>query len=33
MAKKKYTRSRRAGLFVGGFLFGLIRGIFFDNKY
>ena len=26
-------RGRKAGLFIGGFLFGLIRGIFFDNKY
>ena len=24
---------RRAGLFIGGVLFGLIRGIFFKNKY
>ena len=23
----------RAGLFIGGVLFGLIRGIFFKNKY
>ena len=29
MAKK----GRRAGLFIGGVLFGLIRGIFFKNKY
>ena len=27
---KKY---RRAGLFIGGFIYGLIRGIFFKNKY
>lgn len=30
MAKK---RGRRAGMFIGGVLFGLIRGIFFKNKY
>ena len=30
MAKKK---GRRAGAFIGGLLFGLIRGIFFENKY
>ena len=30
MAKKT---GRRAGLFIGGVLFGLIRGIFFKNKY
>lgn len=24
---------RRAGLFLGGVAFGLIRGIFFRNKY
>lgn len=24
---------RRAGLFIGVVLFGLIRGIFFKNKY
>lgn len=26
-------KGRRAGLFIGGVLFGLIRGIFFRNKY
>lgn len=26
-------KSRRVGLFIGGVLFGLIRGIFFKNKY
>lgn len=26
-------KGRRAGLFIGGVLFGLIRGIFFKNKY
>ena len=30
MAKK---RGYRTGLFIGGFLFGLARGIFFKNKY
>ena len=30
MTKKK---GRRAGLFIGGVLFGLVRGIFFKNKY
>ena len=26
-------KARRAGLFIGGVLYGLIRGIFFKNKY
>ena len=26
-------RGRRAGLFIGGVLYGLVRGIFFKNKY
>ena len=26
-------RARRVGLFLGGVMFGLIRGIFFKNKY
>ena len=26
-------RGRRTGLFIGGVLYGLIRGIFFKNKY
>jgi hypothetical protein len=26
-------KGRRAGLFIGGVLVGLIRGIFFRNKY
>ena len=30
MAKKK---ARGIGLFVGGMIFGLMRGIFFKNKY
>ena len=33
MAKKSHRPGRRVGLFIGGFMFGLIRGIFFDNKY
>ena len=33
MAKRKSTTGRRAGLFIGGVMFGLIRGIFFKNKY
>lgn len=26
-------KARRVGLFVGGVIFGLVRGIFFKNKY
>jgi hypothetical protein len=26
-------KGRGVGLFIGGVLFGLIRGIFFKNKY
>ena len=26
-------KGRRVGLFIGGVLYGLIRGIFFKNKY
>ena len=39
MANKRRSRSnsyrpgRRAGLFIGGVMYGLIRGIFFKNKY
>lgn len=33
MAKRMYRPGRRAGLFIGGVLFGLVRGIFFKNKY
>ena len=33
MAKRKSTAGRRAGLFIGGVMFGLIRGVFFKNKY
>jgi hypothetical protein len=31
--KKKNMPGRRTGLFIGGVLFGLVRGIFFKNKY
>ena len=32
--RRNSRRSRsRVGLFLGGALYGLIRGIFFDNKY
>lgn len=30
-ANRRY--GRRAGLFIGGVAYGLIRGIFFKNKY
>ena len=30
---KKSTKGRRLGLFIGGVTYGLVRGIFFDNKY
>ena len=30
---KKSTMGRKTGLFLGGVMYGLIRGIFFDNKY
>ena len=33
MAKRYSKPGRRAGLFIGGVMFGLIRGIFFKNKY
>ncbi len=33
MAKNNKRPGRRAGLFIGGFLYGLINGIFFKNKY
>ena len=33
MAKRYSKTSRRAGMFIGGVMFGLIRGIFFKNKY
>lgn len=33
MAKRNGRLGRRAGLFIGGAMVGLIRGIFFKNKY
>lgn len=33
MARKNYKPGRRTGLFIGGVLFGLVRGIFIKNKY
>ena len=33
MAKRNSKRGRRLGLFIGGVMFGLVRGIFFKNKY
>ena len=33
MAKRYSKPGRRAGLFIGGIMFGLVRGIFFKNKY
>jgi hypothetical protein len=30
---KQARKGRKAGLFIGGVLYGLIRGIFFKNKY
>ena len=35
MARRNYRHrpGRRAGLFIGGVMFGLVRGIFFKNKY
>ena len=33
MAKRSSKAGRRVGSFVGGVMFGLIRGIFFKNKY
>ena len=33
MSKRCSKPGRRAGLFIGGVMFGLIRGIFFKNKY
>ena len=30
---KKTNKGRRLGLFIGGVMFGLVRGIFFKNKY
>lgn len=31
--KKKRVPGRKIGLFIGGVLYGLTRGIFFNNKY
>ena len=31
--RKRTSIGRRTGMFIGGVLFGLIRGIFFKNKY
>jgi hypothetical protein len=33
MAKRYSKPGRPAGLFIGGEIFGFIRGIFFKNKY
>jgi len=33
MKKRNSKSGRRAGLFLGGMMFGLVRGIFFKNKY
>ena len=33
MARRNSKPGRRAGLFIGGVMVGLIRGIFFKNKY
>lgn len=34
MARRRSSnKSRRVGLFLGGFMYGLIRGIFFKNNY
>lgn len=33
MARRRGRGRRRVGLFLGGMIYGLIRGIFFDNKY
>ena len=30
---RKSTKGRKIGLFIGGVMCGLVRGIFFDNKY
>ena len=30
---RRLTKGRRLGLFIGGVMYGLVRGIFFDNKY
>lgn len=33
MARRNKKAARRMGLFIGGLLFGLVRGIFFKNNY
>ena len=33
MLRGRSKTGRRAGVFIGGFIFGLVRGIFFNNKY
>lgn len=30
---KKTNKARKLGLFIGVVMYGLIRGIFFDNRY
>ena len=30
---RRSKKGRKLGLFIGGLVFGLIRGIFFKNKY
>ena len=30
---RKTTKGRKLGMFIGGVMYGLVRGIFFDNKY
>ena len=33
MTKRNSKPGRRIGVFIGGVMFGLVRGIFFKNKY
>ena len=33
MSRRNRKVGRRTGMFIGGVLFGLTRGIFFRNKY
>ena len=33
MRRKRTKRGNKAGAFIGGVLFGLVRGIFFKNNY
>jgi hypothetical protein len=30
---RKSKKGRKLGLFIGGAIYSLVRGIFFDNKY